>query len=118
MRGGVSPSDVGCLTATEEKGEVAGDTRTSPAVQRSRRLGGASPCVSLIRAPARTSPPVAASTPDQVDLAQLVKVYAATPGNKAEVRYSPGEVRAIIKTPVFGNPDPDLITTSHTNARP
>jgi IS1 family transposase len=50
---------------------------------------------------------------DQVDFAQLVKIYAATPGNKAEVRYSPGEVRTIIKTPVFGNPDPDLITTAH-----
>lgn len=48
-----------------------------------------------------------------VDFAQLTKVYAATPGNKAEVRYSPGEVRAVTKTRIFGNPDEDLITTSH-----
>jgi IS1 family transposase len=49
---------------------------------------------------------------DQVDFGQLVKIYQTTPGNEAAVRYSPGTVTSIVKTPVFGNPDPDLISTS------
>ena len=48
-----------------------------------------------------------------VDFAQLVKVYQATPGNEAAVRYSPGSIRTILKTPVFGSPDPDHISTSY-----
>jgi IS1 transposase len=42
-----------------------------------------------------------------------VKVYQATPGNEAAVRYSPGYVRAIEKTPIFGDPDWDKISTSY-----
>ena len=47
-----------------------------------------------------------------VDFGQLVKIYQATPGNEAAVRYSPGSIRSIVKTPVFGNPDPERISTS------
>jgi len=43
------------------------------------------------------------------DFAQLVKTYAT----KDDHRYSPGEVNGTIKTPCCGNPDPDLICTSH-----
>lgn len=50
---------------------------------------------------------------NEVDFAQLIKVYQTTPGNEAAVRYSPGVVRAIEKTPVFGNPDPEKISTSY-----
>lgn len=48
-----------------------------------------------------------------VDFAQLVKVYQATPGNEAAVRYSPGTIRDIESTVVFGNPDPAKISTSY-----
>jgi IS1 family transposase len=45
-----------------------------------------------------------------VDFAQLVKVYAAT---QDEHRYSPAQVISAEPVPVFGNPDPDRICTSH-----
>jgi IS1 family transposase len=48
-----------------------------------------------------------------VDFAQLVKVYQATPGNSAEVRYSPGTIREIETKIVCGNPDPEKISTSY-----
>lgn len=46
------------------------------------------------------------------DFAQLVKTYAASPGNDAARRYSPGEVIAIEKKVVTGEPDPAKISTS------
>jgi len=47
----------------------------------------------------------------RADYAQLVKVYAAP--DPAEHRYSPSHVVEAIATPVFGNPDPEKICTSH-----
>lgn len=47
----------------------------------------------------------------RVDFAQLVKVYATA--REGEQRYSPGDVIETIPTPIFGNPDPDRICTSH-----
>lgn len=49
---------------------------------------------------------------DHVDFAQLVKTYQVTPGNEAAIRYSPSSIRSIEKVPVFGDPDPELISTS------
>jgi len=49
----------------------------------------------------------------EVDFAQLVKVYQATPGNEAAVRYSPGSIRGTEKTPVCGHPDESKISTSY-----
>jgi transposase-like protein/IS1 family transposase len=46
-----------------------------------------------------------------VDFAQLIKVYATA--RDKEQRYSPGEVVEAIPVPVFGNPDPRRICTSH-----
>lgn len=46
-----------------------------------------------------------------VDFAQIVKVYAAS--REGEQRYSPAEVVDCVKTPIFGNPDPARICTSH-----
>jgi len=46
---------------------------------------------------------------DQIDYAQIVKVYAT----KDDHRYSPGEVIGTEKTPCCGDPDPDKICTSH-----
>lgn len=46
-----------------------------------------------------------------VDFAQIVKVYAAT--REGEQRYSPAEVVDCVKTPIFGDPDPARICTSH-----
>jgi transposase-like protein/IS1 family transposase len=46
-----------------------------------------------------------------VDFAQIVKVYAAS--REGEQRYSPAEVIDCVKTPIFGNPDPARICTSH-----
>jgi IS1 family transposase len=47
-----------------------------------------------------------------VDYAQLVKLYGATP-DSAKGRYSPAECTGIIKTPIEGKPDPAHISTSY-----
>jgi transposase-like protein/IS1 family transposase len=47
----------------------------------------------------------------QVDFAQLVKLYRANPEN--ETRYSPAECIGCKKVPVFGNPDASKVSTSH-----
>lgn len=46
-----------------------------------------------------------------VDFAQIVKVYAAS--REGEQRCSLAEVVDCVKTPIFGNPDPARICTSH-----
>jgi len=46
-----------------------------------------------------------------VDYAQLIKIYGATPGPAG--RYSPGECTGIVKTRVEGRPDPKHISTSY-----
>lgn len=48
-----------------------------------------------------------------VDFAQLVKVYQGDSGNDAAHRYSPGSIREIEKTAVFGHPDESRISTSY-----
>ncbi|MBI4479078.1 MAG: IS1 family transposase [Acidobacteria bacterium] len=47
-----------------------------------------------------------------VDYAQLVKVYGKLEEGREE-RYSPGDVLDAIPTPIFGDPDPKRICTSH-----
>ena len=47
---------------------------------------------------------------ESVDFAQLVKLYGPAP--QGQHRYSPPECLGAIKQPVFGNPDPDYISTS------
>lgn len=47
----------------------------------------------------------------RVDYAKLVKIYGAPEPD--EHRYSPSRVIEAIPTPVFGNPDPEFICTSH-----
>lgn len=47
----------------------------------------------------------------RADYAQLVKIYGAPEPD--EHRYSPARVIEAIPTPVFGNPDPEKICTSH-----
>ncbi len=47
---------------------------------------------------------------ESVDFGQLVKLYGPTP--IGQHRYSPPECVGAVKTPVFGNPDPDYISTS------
>ena len=56
---------------------------------------------------------VAYSLGTRVDFSQLVKIYAQPEQGGGERRYSPAEVVAAIPTPVFGNPDPERISTSH-----
>jgi transposase-like protein/IS1 family transposase len=46
----------------------------------------------------------------RVSFAQLIKVYAANPD---EHRYSPPRVIEAVAKPVWGNPDPESICTSH-----
>ena len=49
-----------------------------------------------------------------VDFAQLVKLYGEPTGQKGhERKYSPAECTGARKEPVFGNPDPAMISTSH-----
>jgi IS1 family transposase len=48
----------------------------------------------------------------EVDLAQLVKLYGATP-ESAKGRYSPAECTGIIKTRVSGDPDMKHVSTSY-----
>jgi IS1 family transposase len=50
---------------------------------------------------------------NEVDFAQLVKLYGEAPGSKQERRYSPAECTGTIKTPITGNPDPKHISTSY-----
>jgi IS1 family transposase len=47
---------------------------------------------------------------ESVDFAQLIKLYGPAP--EGERRYSPPECLGAVKTPVFGSPDPDYISTS------
>jgi IS1 family transposase len=47
---------------------------------------------------------------EAVDFGQLVKIYG--PSSEGQHRYSPPECLGAVKTPVFGNPDPDYISTS------
>jgi IS1 family transposase len=47
-----------------------------------------------------------------VDYAQLVKLYGASP-ESAKGRYSPAECTGIKKTPIEGSPDPKHISTSY-----
>jgi IS1 family transposase len=47
----------------------------------------------------------------KVDFAQLVKLYKASPEN--ETRYSPAECTGCKKATVYGNHDPEKISTSH-----
>lgn len=49
----------------------------------------------------------------RVDFAQPVKIYAQPEQGGGERRYSPAEVVEAIPTPVWGNPDPERISTSH-----
>ena len=48
----------------------------------------------------------------EVDFAQLVKLYGATP-ESAKGRYSPAECTGIIKTRVIGDPDLKHVSTSY-----
>jgi IS1 family transposase len=46
-----------------------------------------------------------------VDFAQLVKLYTNT--REGEARYSPAECTGAKKVPIYGDPDPAKISTSH-----
>ncbi len=49
-----------------------------------------------------------------VDYAQLIKIYGGPTGNKGhEKKYSPAECTGIRKTAVEGEPDKELVSTSH-----
>jgi IS1 family transposase len=50
---------------------------------------------------------------DQVDFAQLVKLYGSESGSKQERKYSSGECTGTLKMPVAGSPDPKHISTSY-----
>jgi IS1 family transposase/transposase-like protein len=47
----------------------------------------------------------------RVDFAQLVKLYAQD--RDGEARYSPAQYTGAKKVPIYGNPDPDKVCTSH-----
>jgi IS1 family transposase/DNA-binding CsgD family transcriptional regulator len=50
--------------------------------------------------------------PKAVDYAMLVKIYGKPAGVSAEARYSPPECIGCSRTPVYGEPDEDAISTS------
>jgi IS1 family transposase len=52
-------------------------------------------------------------TDDEIDFAQLVKVYGPATGHGDERRYSPAECTGCQKQTVYGQPDPKFISTSH-----
>jgi transposase-like protein/IS1 family transposase len=54
---------------------------------------------------------VAYSLGTRADYAQLIKIYGVSGDD--EHRYSPSRIIEAIPTPVFGNPDPEKICTSH-----
>ena len=49
---------------------------------------------------------------DRVDYGQLVKIYAQASA-EGQRRYTPARLEEAIATPVYGNPDPKFISTSH-----
>jgi IS1 family transposase len=50
---------------------------------------------------------------DQVDFAQLVKIYGTATGAADERKYSPGECKGTKKKSITGDPDPKHISTSY-----
>lgn len=48
----------------------------------------------------------------RVDYAQLVKVYK-NPTPEEQRRYSPSHITGTVKTEIYGDPEYDLICTSH-----
>ncbi|MCY4664673.1 MAG: hypothetical protein OXC00_08415 [Acidimicrobiaceae bacterium] len=46
-----------------------------------------------------------------MDFAQLVKLYT-TPGTEEQRRYSPARCHGAVRSPIIGEPEPDLISTS------
>jgi IS1 family transposase len=50
---------------------------------------------------------------DQVDFAQLVKLYGSEGGKAEDRKYSPAVCTGSIKTPIAGTPDPKHISTSY-----
>ena len=55
---------------------------------------------------------VAGSFGDDVDYAQLVKIYGKSGSETGVRRYSPPECLGAVKTPVYGEPDPAHVSTS------
>lgn len=56
---------------------------------------------------------VAYSLGTRVDFAQLIKIYEQPEQGGGEHRYSPAKVVEALPRPMFGNPDPERICTSH-----
>lgn len=52
-------------------------------------------------------------TDDEIDFAQLVKIYGPALGSANERRYSPAECTGAEKTVIYGQPDEKFISTSH-----
>lgn len=53
-------------------------------------------------------------TDDEIDFAQLVKIYGAETGTSSKERkYSPSECTSSKKTVIYGQPDEKFISTSH-----
>jgi transposase-like protein/IS1 family transposase len=50
---------------------------------------------------------------NHIDYAQLIKVYGNPAGTGTEVRYSPGEVVDVHQVVLLGQPDDELVCTSH-----
>ena len=50
---------------------------------------------------------------DQVDFAQLVKLYGTESGKGADKKYSPSDCTGTIKKPIAGSPNPKHISTSY-----
>lgn len=49
----------------------------------------------------------------KIDFGQVVKVYGQEPGAGTTKRYSPAVCLGATKKRVMGNPDPDMVSTSH-----
>jgi IS1 family transposase len=54
---------------------------------------------------------VSLSLGTRIDYSQLIKIYTGM--TEGPTRYSPAKLQGTIKEPWFGNPDPDMICTSH-----
>lgn len=54
---------------------------------------------------------VSLSLGTRIDYSQLIKIYTGM--TEGPTRYSPARLQGTIKEPWFGDPDPDLICTSH-----
>ena len=53
---------------------------------------------------------------DRADYAQIIKLYGRLPGSRGDY-YRPAKIKGTIQAAILGNPNPDLVCTSHVERK-